>query len=195
VCHVFGKRIKFQNQSRITSLKHFQDPNSKFRDHWSTRVIRLMTLETLLQDASILQLTEALVSKSDQVFVFMSLTPKTCVTFCGDFVTPDSSPARTVTRSPEGCRFSQGEECITSTTGYWQTRTAPPPNNRSSYLNERIGTSKTPNFVQRIDKHPLDRNLPNCLNDQPNAIHLSSTTRSTRTSFRLVSTPRIWRTI
>ena len=40
-----------------------------------------MTLETFLQGASLLQLTEALVSKSHQVFVLLPLTTRTHVTF------------------------------------------------------------------------------------------------------------------
>jgi len=42
-----------------------------------------MTLETFLHSAPLLQLTEALLSKSDQVHVLLSPATKTRLTFCG----------------------------------------------------------------------------------------------------------------
>ena len=44
--------------------------------HQLTQADHSMTLESFLQDASLLQLTEALVSRSDQVFVLPSLATK-----------------------------------------------------------------------------------------------------------------------
>ena len=80
--------------------------------------IRFTMLETLLQDASILQLTEALASKSDQVFVLMrSRHPK--------HIQLRSSPAGTVTRSPEEPKSSQGWRSIIRITRCWKTRMTP----------------------------------------------------------------------
>ena len=68
-----------------------------------------MALESFLQGASLLQLTEALVSKADQVFVLPPLTTKLLTAWCfDDFAISGLSPARieTVVRSFGGGRFS-----------------------------------------------------------------------------------------
>jgi hypothetical protein len=58
----------------------------------STREDCFMAPETFLRGASLLQLTEALISKSDQVFVPRFLTAKTLVTFWRSFLLSGSPP-------------------------------------------------------------------------------------------------------
>ena len=94
---------------------------------------RFMALESSLQDASLLQLTETLVSKSDQVTFFLLLTTKTNVTFW---------PSRIQGFSPTGAIAQPFEECLPSYRGWrtarvtphWSTRTLPPVHGTINYF-------------------------------------------------------------
>jgi hypothetical protein len=154
-----------------------------------------MAPETFLRGASLLQLTEALISKSDQVFVRSFLTAKTHVTFWRSFVFSGSPPTGRVPQSFEGCGFSYRRRRAPRVTAHRSTCT-PLSICRPLFVTLiRTTGTQTLDLVLRVDGYPLDCNFPNLLSDQRKATHFAAAARDAYGSFRLVPTPRIGGTI
>ena len=152
-----------------------------------------MTPDTFLRDASLLQLTQALVSKSHQVFVLRFLTTRTCVTLWRFFVSSGSSPTRRVTRSFEGYEFSYRRWHAPGVTTHWSTCTSPAIHHPLYVTLIRTTGTQIFSLVLQADAYPLDRDFQNLLNNQRKATRFASTARSACEGFQLVPIYRIGR--
>jgi hypothetical protein len=152
-----------------------------------------MTPDTFLRDASLLQLTEALVSKLHQVFVLRFLTARICVTLWRIFVFSGSSPTRRVTRSFEEYESSYRRRHAPRVTTHWSTCTSPSVHHPLYVTLIRTTGTQIFSLVLRADAYPLDRDFPNLLNNQRKATRFASTARGACESFQLVPIYRIGR--
>ena len=154
-----------------------------------------MAPETFLRGASLLQLTEALISKSDQVFVFLFLAAKTHVTFWRSFVFSGSPSTGRIVQSSKRCGFSYYRRCASGGTTRWSTCT-PLSIHRPSFVTLiRTTEPQTFDLVLRVDGYPLGHGFPNLLSDQRKATHFAAATRGACGRFRLVPTLRIGESI